>query len=228
MANPTLHILCWWMVLITSVSGFLISLPVSNQPRVVGIPLRMVLSSPQSSRSSSSSSSKSTIPATTKTITTTPPSKYPTQRGDTVDSRKIVAAAGAKQYLTAIRLSHILFASEELARRTLDQLRDAVISFDDLARQISNCAETRENGGNIGWVSTDEKFGTNDGTTTTDSSSSSTINEHLDLILPPEARTQIINLSTKVITKKIYEHKSLLFVFFFLLSLSHRHTCTHL
>jgi len=100
---------------------------------------------------------------------------YPTERGSEVDSRKIVA-----QKLTAVRLSHILFASEELATNSLNELRSASLSFDDLARQISNCAETREQGGSIGWVALDD----ND-------------NEHLDLVLPPDGRTRVLEQTTK-------------------------------
>ena len=100
---------------------------------------------------------------------------YPTERGSEVDSRKIVA-----QQLSAVRLSHILFASEELATKSLNELRSASLSFDDLARQISNCAETREEGGSIGWVSLNDAE-----------------NEHLDLLLPPDARRQVTQQTTK-------------------------------
>lgn len=92
-----------------------------------------------------------------------------------MDSRKIVA-----QELTAVRLSHILFASEELASKSLNELRSASLAFDDFAKQISNCAETRKEGGSIGWVSLDD-----------------TENEHLDLLLPPEARRQAMAQTTK-------------------------------
>lgn len=108
-------------------------------------------------------------------------SKYPTARGSEVDSRKIVAG---RQKLTAVRLSHILFASEEMAANSLNQLRSASISFDELATQISNCAETREHGGSIGWVAINEE--------------GTSANEHLDLVLPPEVRTEVLQLSTKV------------------------------
>jgi hypothetical protein len=118
-------------------------------------------------------------------VATTEPSltsKYPTARGSEVDSRKIVAAG--RQKLTAVRLSHILFASEEMAANSLGQLSSTSMPFDDLAKQISNCAETREAGGSIGWVSVHED--------------DASANEHLDLILPPEARSVVLHLSTKV------------------------------
>ncbi len=111
----------------------------------------------------------------------TPPSKYPTQRGTTVDSRKIVANGSGKQHLTAVRLKHIVFATEELASQALSSLRSAQTNFDDLAKQISSCIETRGKGGEIGWVSI----------------SSDADNEHLDLILPEEARDEVLSLSTK-------------------------------
>lgn len=109
-------------------------------------------------------------------------SKYPTARGSELDSRKIVAAG--RQKLTAVRLSHILFASKEMAANSLSQLSSTGISFDDLAKQISNCAETREAGGSIGWVSVH--------------GDDALANEHFDLILPPEARSIVLHLSTKV------------------------------
>jgi len=45
----------------------------------------------------------------TGTGTGTPTPKYPTLRGTTVDARKIIKSGVARQYLTAIRLAHILF-----------------------------------------------------------------------------------------------------------------------
>ena len=111
----------------------------------------------------------------------TPPSKYPTQRGSTVDSRKIVSQGLAQSNLQAIRLKHILFATEDLAKASLNELRSAGIFFDDLAKQLSNCAETRDEGGEIGWVNIET-----DG------------NEHLDLILPKHAREKVFQTSTKV------------------------------
>lgn len=111
----------------------------------------------------------------------TPPSKYPTQRGSEVDSRKIIASGSGRQHLTAVRLKHIVFASEELASQALSSLRSAQINFDDLAKQISNCMETRDKGGEIGWVSI----------------SSDADNEHLDTILPETARDEVLRLSTK-------------------------------
>ncbi|KAG7346470.1 tRNA-i6A37 thiotransferase enzyme MiaB [Nitzschia inconspicua] len=113
----------------------------------------------------------------------TPPSKYPTQRGATVDSRQIIATGAGRQYLTAVRLSHILFASEELADASLHELRTASISFEELAQQISLCSETRDSGGTIGWVTLDDPDGTK--------------NEHLDALFPPKARQQAVQITTK-------------------------------
>ncbi len=113
-------------------------------------------------------------------------SKYPTARGSEVDSRKIIAGdAAGRQHLTAVRLSHILFASEEMADNSLEQLRSASMAFDTLAQQISNCVETREQGGSVGWVAVHEE--------------GSNVNDHLDLILPPEARMEAIQMTTKVL-----------------------------
>lgn len=126
------------------------------------------------------------------------PSKYPTQRGSTVDSRKIISQGKAKTNLKAIRLKHILFATEELATSSLVELRSAGLFFDDLAKQISNCAESREEGGEIGWVNVvyeEEEDGRD-------------ANEHLDLILPKDARDEVLQTSNKVCFR--YKSKCLL------------------
>ncbi len=115
----------------------------------------------------------------------TPPSKYPTERGSTVDSRKIISKGLAKTNLKAIRMKHILFATEDLATSSLYELRSAGLFFDDLAKQISNCVESREQGGEIGWVNAvddDDSDG----------------NDHLDLILPQAARNEVLRTSSKV------------------------------
>ena len=112
--------------------------------------------------------------------------KYPVQRGEELDSRKIVA--NNRQHLTAIRLNHILFATEELATQTLYGLKTATLAFDDLAEQVSNCDLTRHEKGAIGWVNTNTN---NDANNRTD-------DQHLDLILPPDARNKILNMNTKV------------------------------
>jgi tRNA-2-methylthio-N6-dimethylallyladenosine synthase len=116
----------------------------------------------------------------------TPPSKYPTSRGSEVDSRKIIATGAGRQHLTAIRLAHILFASEELAQASLHELRTASISFEELAGQISLCMETRKEGGSIGWVTIKD-----------DDSDDGSKNEHLDPIFPRAAREQAIQITTK-------------------------------
>jgi hypothetical protein len=113
----------------------------------------------------------------------TPPSKYPTLRGSEVDSRKIISTGAGRQHLTAIQLSHILFASDELAQANLHELRTATISFEELAGQISMCDETRNKGGSIGWITIKDEDGTK--------------NEHLDMIFPREAREQSVQITTK-------------------------------
>lgn len=122
-------------------------------------------------------------PSFSKTVTATPASKYPTARGSEVDSRKIIAVAGG-EYLTAVRVNHILFASKDMALATLQQLRSASLNFEELASQLSNCDATRQEGGAVGWVAMHE--------------GQSGVNEHLDLVLPKEARVEVLELSTKV------------------------------
>jgi hypothetical protein len=116
-------------------------------------------------------------------FTLTPPSKYPTNRGTTVDSRQIIATGAGRLHLTAVRLAHILFASEVLAESSLHELRKASLSFEELAKQISLCSDTRDKGGSIGWVTIDDQDGTK--------------NEHLDLLFPNQARVQAIHITTK-------------------------------
>jgi hypothetical protein len=114
----------------------------------------------------------------------TPDSKYPTARGSEVDSRKIIATGAGKQHLTAVRLQHILFQTEDLAEASLHQVRSAAIPFEEMATQISACAETRDKGGAIGWITINEE-------------DNPLVNEHLDLIFPKEAREQMIQITTK-------------------------------
>lgn len=113
---------------------------------------------------------------------TTAKTAYPTKRGDEVDSRKIVAQGSARKNLTAVRVSHILVQNEELANTFLAQLKKADVTFEKLAGLISDCVETREHGGSVGWVSCSEGDGTN---------------EHLEEILPADAREELLRSSTK-------------------------------
>jgi len=153
-----------------------------------------VLSSPQppqtQERNATSSIAKSS--STTTTSTTTPAPKYPTLRGSEVDSRKIIATGAGRQYLTAIRLAHILFASRDLAEASLHELRSSTRNFQELAEQISACSETRDKGGALGWISIhadDDKESPNKQQQDAD--------EHLDVIFPKQARAQIVQITTK-------------------------------
>ena len=84
--------------------------------------------------------------------------KYPTKRGSEVDSRKFINYStnnndnsdDNSSPLLALRLSHILFASKELATQTLDKLTKAEWNFEQMATSVSNWAETREEGGSGG------------------------------------------------------------------------------
>jgi len=122
--------------------------------------------------------------AASKNSFTAPPPKYPVVRGTTVDSRSIVSS----QPLNAVRLNHVLFASEEMASEYLGKLRSAAMGFDELARQISNCEGTREKGGEVGWVSIDSTGG---------AEGAEDANEHLDGLLPRKARDEVLGMSTK-------------------------------
>lgn len=92
--------------------------------------------------------------------------KYPTARGTVTDARLIVkhghlvhGGADDSNPLLALRLSHILFASRDLAKQTLRKLTTAEWAFEDVARAVSNCAATRDAGGSVGWVDVGEDFG---------------------------------------------------------------------
>lgn len=126
--------------------------------------------------------------------------KYPTARGSAVDSRLFIdyktSTSSDGSPLLALRLSHILFASKEMASQTLDKLTKAEWNFEEMAEKVSNCGETREEGGSVGWVNLSEDFST-EVTTTTSSEDEKNPNEHLDLILPAEAREQILSTPTK-------------------------------
>lgn len=168
-----------------------------------------VVSSPEAQaqqRNATSTSTSST--SSSSSSTTTPAPKYPTLRGTTVDARQIIKTGAARQYLTAIRLAHILFASRDLADASLHRLRSADITFQELAEQISACTETRDKGGALGWVNvpaTVDKKQESSTSNDDDASSQSTNinnnmvddNEHLDMLFPKEAREQIIQITTK-------------------------------
>lgn len=113
----------------------------------------------------------------------TPTPVYPTQRGSEVDSRKIIATGAGRQHLQAVNIQHILFASDDLAQTSLHELRTAERQFEDLARLVSACPETRDKGGAIGWITVNDPDGLK--------------NEHLDEIFPAEARDTLIHITTK-------------------------------
>ena len=177
--------------------------------------------------------------------------KYPTSRGSEVDSRLFIdykkktgtssspspptpsdgssssySTSSSTSPLLALRVSHILFASEELATQTLDKLTSATANteewnFEHVAKGISNCAETRDEGGEVGWVNLNEEFSSYDtynnedndddddddafgnsaSTTDVESERETTINnnpnQHLDLILPPTVRKHILSTPNK-------------------------------
>jgi len=139
--------------------------------------------------------------------------KYPTARGSAVDSRLFIdykkSNNGKKSSssndddddgtspLLALRLNHILFASTELASQTLSKLTKSEWNFEEMAKAVSNCAETRDEGGSVGWVNLSEDFDTSDDDASTTDDMKKNPNEHLDLILPPSAREDILNTPTK-------------------------------
>jgi len=155
------------------------------------------LRSRSTTRSSSSSSFTELFsappkkePVTAATTTTTTTTAYPTARGSEVDARKIVAAG--RQHIQALLVAHCLFATQDLAEESLLRLRMAQVDFETLASTVSACGETRDDKGLVGWVNLHHHHAD-------DSSSSSSIssNEHLDGILPVEARDTLARMVTK-------------------------------
>jgi Uncharacterized protein family UPF0004/PPIC-type PPIASE domain len=124
--------------------------------------------------------------------------KYPTARGTTTDARQIIATGMGKKYLEAVRLSHILFCSHELATETLDVLRSGTQSFEEVAQLVSACDMTKSHGGAVGWVQVNERAETSSSHESSNAENSQgEINSHLDDILPPNAREQVLQISTK-------------------------------
>jgi hypothetical protein len=82
-------------------------------------------------------------------ISVTPLPKYPTERGSTVDSRKIVQPTRT----VSLRVAHILFVTEAMAILALQQLTSSTdTTFREMASQISACTVTRCSNGDVGWI----------------------------------------------------------------------------
>jgi Uncharacterized protein family UPF0004/PPIC-type PPIASE domain len=124
--------------------------------------------------------------------------KYPTARGTTTDARQIIATGMGKKYLEAVRLSHILFCSHELATETLDVIRSGTQSFEEVAQLVSACDVTKSHGGSVGWVQVNEKAEVLSNHKSSNAEpEQKEVNSHLDEILPPNAREQVLQISTK-------------------------------
>jgi tRNA-2-methylthio-N6-dimethylallyladenosine synthase len=61
-----------------------------------------------------------------------------------------------KQTVQAFRVRHIVVANDELANMTRQDIQKG-IDFSALAGMVSDCQETRESGGEVGWVTLDDK-----------------------------------------------------------------------
>ena len=83
--------------------------------------------------------------------------------------------------------------------QSLEKLTSAEMTFEQMASILSNCAETREEGGDIGWVNLSETFEDTDNMfdTANNGETRKNPNEHLDLILPPSARKELLATPTK-------------------------------
>jgi hypothetical protein len=129
------------------------------------------------------SSSRSRLHSTTESKAVNV--KYPTVRGSEVDSRLFIdykktttSKSSSSSPLLALRVSHILFASRELATQTLKKLTSTSTTtaasedwnFEHVAKSISNCVVTRDAGGEVGWVNLNEDFSSYNIETSTGSS----------------------------------------------------------
>lgn len=81
--------------------------------------------------------------------------------------------------------------------QSLEKLTSAEWNFEQMASTLSNCAETREEGGNIGWVNLAESFDSDTAKNDEAISETKNPNSHLDQILPPSARKQLLSTPTK-------------------------------
>ena len=146
-----------------------------------------------------SSSSNKNMPSTTTSNNPSGPT-YPTLRGMPVDSRQIISASGTRTYITAILISHCLFCTQDLAEEALLSLRASTLTtdFTTLASSISACNITRNEQGLVGWVnipsaSSNHEAIMDDVVQETNDDP----NEHLNHILPMEARESLLNMVTK-------------------------------
>jgi len=118
-----------------------------------------------------------------------------------MDARKIVASG--RQHLEALLVSHCLFATEALAEESLLRLRTAQVDFETLASSLSACSETREEKGLVGWVNLQQQeqsssaSSASTATENQDGNRRDDINEHLEGILPKQARDTLIRMVTK-------------------------------
>jgi hypothetical protein len=96
-------------------------------------------------------------------VESAPRAWYPTKIQQVTSSDAVIA----------VRVSHALFATEELAAACFEQVKQGS-DFRALARSVSACSETREAGGELGWA------GLND--------------DYLDLLLPRVVRERALAL----------------------------------
>jgi MiaB/RimO family radical SAM methylthiotransferase len=126
---------------------------------------------------------------------------YPTLRGMTVDSRQIVASSGTRTHITAILVSHCLFCTLELAEESLLNLRTAAITdFATLAKSLSACNSTRSDHGLVGWINIPSLKNKSHEVVDKAASSlpgSADPNEHLNDLIPKDARVTLLNIVTK-------------------------------
>jgi hypothetical protein len=64
-----------------------------------------------------------------------------------------------KEKIESIRLRHIQVETENMAKECYRMLMSGTNSFDELAKMVSQCQFSKENGGEIGWLSAKEQFG---------------------------------------------------------------------
>jgi Uncharacterized protein family UPF0004/Radical SAM superfamily len=147
---------------------------------------------------------RTTTTTTTTTLSSTAATTYPTVRGTTVDSRQIISASGTRTYITAILVSHCLFCTLALAEDALMNLRASTLitDFTTLASTLSACNSTRSDNGLIGWINIPSTTPKETTTAALDVDMAAIQddhdpNEHLNQILPKEARQTLLHMVTK-------------------------------
>jgi len=109
---------------------------------------------------------------------------YPRRIQESVDYNRVVESAF---------LRHIVVETPEMANTAMESYRqmDTVDPFDDLAKTISACSQTREEGGRIGWIEPPQNDRSNDASSASSILPNDVIEQLFDL-LPKNGDVHVI------------------------------------